>query len=77
MNKIFSVLQGLFDTISSIVGMVQGFFHSLLSVVQMFPTLISYLTGSLTSLPGILLVFATAVIIGSVVYFLINRDAGG
>lgn len=67
------VLSGIIDGITSIVGVIQSVVSTLLGFFQMVPAGVALLTSLITSLPAVLITFATASVALCVVLFVIGR----
>lgn len=77
MSSIISALKWVVDLLKNIVDMIESFFENLIHMVANIPKVIEFLTGSITALPGPLVVFAMATIGITVAYLVIGRDTGG
>lgn len=81
MRAIFDRISDFFtwfvDTAKALIDFVWTIIDGTLDLLKLIPEATKTLTDSLTHLPPILLTFASATIIVSIIFLIINRNAGG
>lgn len=77
MKWVLDLLQSLVDTIVNMANFVVNTFQGLFEMIALLPSLVETLTAGIGLMPSFLAVFATLSVTILVVYFAIDRNAGG
>ena len=76
-NRISDFFSWFVDTAKALIAFVWTIIDGTLELLQLIPEATKTLIDSLNHLPPILLTFAAATITVSVIFLIINRNAGG
>ena len=76
-NRISDFFSWFVDTAKALIEFVWTIIDGTLELLQLIPEASKTLTDSLKHLPPVLLTFAAATITVSIIFLIINRNAGG